>query len=144
MTAAAAAPPVGDPSGTAAEPSAPKPSAGLASKLNPKSLFTKTNPQTGTKSRTLPNPTQVKELLGKGGGIVTILRSIVTFLKTRFPMLAGTNALMSMGISSKFARSCKALAETLLVFSLDAIAMVLPQARKRSTPQEGGRRSCFR
>lgn len=31
--------------------------------------------------------------------MVTILRSIVTFLKTRFPLLAGTNALMSMGLS---------------------------------------------
>lgn len=84
-----------------AGPSPPKPSA-FANKLNPFSLFTKTNPQTGEKSRTLPNPGQVKDYLGTGGGIATILRSILTFLKTRFPLLAGTNALMSMGLSSEF------------------------------------------
>ncbi|KAG9101748.1 hypothetical protein FS749_003823 [Ceratobasidium sp. UAMH 11750] len=100
MTAAAVAPTVGEPaaSSTAAGPSAPKPS-GLASKLNPMSMFTKTNPQTGAQSRTLPSPSQIKEFLGTGGGIATLLRSIVTSLRTRFPMLAGTNALMSMGLS---------------------------------------------
>lgn len=103
MTAAAAAPTTSNPSNTATGPSVPKATTGFASKLNPRSLFTKTNPQTSTKSRTLPTPSQVKELLGTGGGIVTVLRSILTFLKTRFPMLAGTNALMSMGISSKSA-----------------------------------------
>ncbi|KAF8757155.1 hypothetical protein RHS01_03703 [Rhizoctonia solani] len=76
MTAAAAAPTTGDQS--QAE-TAPKSSAGPGSKFNPMSFFTKTNPKTGTKSRTLPGPGQ-----------------------TRFPLLAGTNALMSMGISSKF------------------------------------------
>ncbi|CAE6483722.1 unnamed protein product [Rhizoctonia solani] len=96
MTAAAAAPTTGDQS--QAE-TAPKSSAGPGSKFNPMSFFTKTNPKTGTKSRTLPGPGQVKDLLGTGGGIVTILKSILTFLKTRFPLLAGTNALMSMGIS---------------------------------------------
>jgi len=101
MTAAAAVPTAGDPAttGTAAGPSAPKPSAGFANKLNPMSLFTKTNPQTGAQGRTLPGPSQVKEFLGTGGGIATVLRSILTFLRTRFPMLAGTNALMSMGLS---------------------------------------------
>ncbi|KAF8678263.1 hypothetical protein RHS04_05257 [Rhizoctonia solani] len=73
MTAAAAAPTTGDQS--QAE-TAPKSSAGPGSKFNPMSFFTKTNPKTGTKSRTLPGPGQ-----------------------TRFPLLAGTNALMSMGIS---------------------------------------------
>ncbi|KAJ1304771.1 hypothetical protein OPQ81_005907 [Rhizoctonia solani] len=96
MTAAAAVPATAEQPGTE---SAPKASAGLGGKLNPMSMFTKTNPKTGAKSRTLPSPGQVKELLGTGGGIATILRSIVTFLKTRFPMLAGTNALMSMGVS---------------------------------------------
>ncbi|CUA66663.1 Pc13g14100 [Rhizoctonia solani] len=97
MTAAAAVPAAtGE---QAANESAPKAPAGLGSKLNPMSMFTKTNPKTGAKSHTLPRPGQVKDLLGTGGGIATILRSIVTFLKTRFPMLAGTNALMSMGIS---------------------------------------------
>ncbi|CAE6416371.1 unnamed protein product [Rhizoctonia solani] len=96
MTAAAAASTAGN--NSEAEP-APKATAGFGSKLNPMSLFTKTNPKTGAKSRTLPGPGQVKDLLGTGGGIATILRSIVTFLKTRFPLLAGTNALMSMGIS---------------------------------------------
>ncbi|KAG9126652.1 hypothetical protein FRC07_002624 [Ceratobasidium sp. 392] len=100
MTAAAAAPAVGEPSATSttAGPSAPKPS-GFASKLNPISMFTKTNPQTGAKSRTLPGPSQIKEFLGTGGGIATLLRSILTFLRTRFPMLAGTSVLMSMGLS---------------------------------------------
>ncbi|ELU42736.1 hypothetical protein AG1IA_03242 [Rhizoctonia solani AG-1 IA] len=101
MTAAAAAPTTGDQS--QAE-TAPKSSAGPGSKFNPMSFFTKTNPKTGTKSRTLPGPGQVKDLLGTGGGIVTILKSILTFLKTRFPLLAGTNALMSMGISRKEVR----------------------------------------
>ncbi|KAF8706037.1 hypothetical protein RHS03_04843, partial [Rhizoctonia solani] len=73
MTAAAAVPTTGDQS--QAE-TAPKSSAGPGSKFNPMSFFTKTNPKTGTKSRTLPGPGQ-----------------------TRFPLLAGTNALMSMGIS---------------------------------------------
>ncbi|CAE6512791.1 unnamed protein product [Rhizoctonia solani] len=94
--AATAVPLAGGQSGT--EP-APQASAGLGNKFNPMSMFTKTNPKTGAKSATLPRPGQVKDLLGSGGGIATILRSIVTFLKTRFPMLAGTNALMSMGIS---------------------------------------------
>jgi len=100
MTAAAAVPTAGDPTatGTAAGPSTPKPSA-FANKLNPMSLFTKTNPQTGAQTRTLPGPSQIKDFLGTGGGIATLLRSILTFLRTRFPMLAGTNALMSMGLS---------------------------------------------
>ncbi|CAE6438745.1 hypothetical protein ACGC1H_006951 [Rhizoctonia solani] len=97
MTAAAV--PVAASGEQSSTESAPKASAGLGSKLNPMSMFTKTNPKTGAKSATLPHPGQVKDLLGTGGGIATILRSIVTFLKTRFPMLAGTNALMSMGIS---------------------------------------------
>ncbi|CAE7228580.1 unnamed protein product [Rhizoctonia solani] len=84
---------------TAAADSAPKASTGFASKLNPMSMFTKTNPTTGAKSHTLPSPGKIKDLLGTGGGIATIFRSIITFLKTRFPMLAGTNALMSMGLS---------------------------------------------
>ncbi|CAE6499308.1 unnamed protein product [Rhizoctonia solani] len=96
MTAAAAVPTAGDQSEVGAAPKGPP---GFTSKLNPMSMFTKTNPKTGTKSHTLPSPGQVKEFLGTGGGIATILRSIVTFLRTRFPMLAGTNALMSMGIS---------------------------------------------
>ncbi|KAH7339806.1 hypothetical protein B0J17DRAFT_716803 [Rhizoctonia solani] len=96
MAGAAAVPATGNQSETG---SAPKPPPGLGSKFNPMSMFTKTNPKTGAKSHTLPRPGQVKDLLGTGGGIATILRSIVTFLKTRFPMLAGTNALMSMGIS---------------------------------------------
>ncbi|KAG9085242.1 hypothetical protein FRC06_003686 [Ceratobasidium sp. 370] len=100
MTAAAAAPTVGEPAATsaAAGPSTPKPS-GFASKLNPMSMFTKTNPQTGAQSHTLPRPSQVKDFLGTGGGIATLLRSVTMFLRTRFPMLAGTNALMSMGLS---------------------------------------------
>ncbi|KAG8688828.1 hypothetical protein FRC09_012706 [Ceratobasidium sp. 395] len=100
MTAAAAAPVVGEPGATSTTtgPSAPKPS-GFASKLNPISMFTKTNPQTGAQTRTLPGPSQIKEFLGTGGGIATLLRSILTFLRTRFPMLAGTSVLMSMGLS---------------------------------------------
>ncbi|KAG8742821.1 hypothetical protein FRC10_000867 [Ceratobasidium sp. 414] len=100
MTAAATVPTAGGPAATstAAGPSTPKPSR-FASKLNPISMFTKTNPQTGAQSRSLPSPSQVKELLGTGGGIATLLRSVITFLRTRFPMLAGTNALMSMGLS---------------------------------------------
>ncbi|QRW08284.1 hypothetical protein RhiLY_07283 [Ceratobasidium sp. AG-Ba] len=99
MTAAAAAPTVGEPTtASAAGPSAPKPSA-FASKLNPMSMFTKTNPQTGAQTRTLPKPSQIKDFLGTGGGIATLLRTILTFLRTKFPMLAGTSALMSMGLS---------------------------------------------
>jgi len=100
MTAAAAAPTAGGPAttSTVAGPSTPKPS-GLASKLNPMSMFTKTNPQTGAHSHTLPSPSQVKQFLGTGGGISTLLRSVITFLRARFPMLAGTNALMSIGLS---------------------------------------------
>ncbi|QRV94057.1 hypothetical protein RhiJN_22075 [Ceratobasidium sp. AG-Ba] len=98
MTAAAAAPTVGEPTTTTAGPSAPKPSA-FASKLNPMSMFTKTNPQTGAQTRTLPKPSQIKDFLGTGGGIATLLRTILTFLRTKFPMLAGTSALMSMGLS---------------------------------------------
>jgi hypothetical protein len=151
MTAAAAVPTAGDPAatGTAAGPSAPKPSARFANKLNPMSLFTKTNPQTGAQSRTLPGPSQIKDFLGTGGGIATLLRSILTFLRTRFPMLAGTNALMSMGLSSKLLIVLYLVKLGLIVRSLDAAAMVLPQARPRGTSrarscgdcQTGGQRS---
>lgn len=44
----------------------------------------------------------LKELVGKPAAIVGMLRSIVAFLKARFPAIMGVNVLWSLALSSKF------------------------------------------
>ena len=48
----------------------------------------------------------LKELVGKPAAIVGMLRSIVAFLKARFPAVVGVNILWSLALSSKFALLC--------------------------------------
>lgn len=61
--------------------------------------------QAGVKSKKSKIPTvpSLKSLITAQGAVTTALRSILNFLKFRFPMLAtGTNLIMSLAVLSKF------------------------------------------
>jgi hypothetical protein len=56
----------------------------------------------------LPTIPSLKSLVTAQGAVATALRSIVNFLKFRFPMLAtGTNLIMSLAVFRKFFDTCK-------------------------------------
>ena len=98
------------------------------------------------KKAKLPTVPSLKSLIASQGAISTALRSIVNFLKFRFPMLAtGTNLIMSLAVFGIFPRCYCFLSCTLYLtpHSTPICALVLPQARSRSPSRERTSRCLF-
>ena len=93
----------------------------------------------------MPTIPSLKQLVTAQGAVATALRSILNFLKFRFPALAtGTNLLMSLAVFRKLTRilfpAC-ILTTDQLDFSPPLRLLVLPQARPRDTSRERATRS---
>lgn len=79
----------------------------------------------------------LKELVGKPTAIAGMMRSIITFLRARFPAVLGMNVLWSLALFSKFEspeRHGSMLTERCI--SRVACPLVLPQARQGGTTRE--------
>lgn len=95
----------------------------------------------------VPKIPSLKQLVSAQGAVATALRSIVNFLKFRFPALAtGTNLIMSLAVMSKSSTSTTftniAKRRQLTLHSPSIRVLVLPQARPRSA--SGERTPCRR
>jgi hypothetical protein len=79
----------------------------------------------------------LKELVGKPAAIVGMLRSIMAFLRARFPAVLGMNVLWSLALFSMYPRHHPLLllhikAQANIHLSLAIRPLVLPQTRSRS------------
>jgi hypothetical protein len=92
----------------------------------------------GTKSKKskipgIPAIPSLKSLVTAQGAVATALKSIVNFLKFRFPMLAtGTNLIMSLAVFRKCPPHLPQLLVILIYDSSTLRLLVLPQARPRN------------
>lgn len=55
----------------------------------------------GAAAKSFLRPTSLKDLVTKPGAVVSLLKSIMNFLKFRFPAFMGTNVLFSLGLFRK-------------------------------------------
>lgn len=92
------------------------------------------------KKPTIPS---LKSLISAQGAVATMLRSILQFLKLRFPMvLTGTNVVMSLAVCSKSSpTSTVTMHAHTDMCSPTVCILVLSQARSRNPPGERRRRS---
>ena len=81
----------------------------------------------------------LKELVGKPAAIVGMLRSIVAFLKARFPAVVGVNILWSLALSSKFALLC-----SLNMWSLANLSTQQSSSLSFGIATNAGRKSVWR
>lgn len=91
------------------------------------------------KSR-IPTIPSLKQVISAQGAVATALRSILNFLKLRFPTLAiGTNLIMSLAVFCTFSSHIFSLPITPILTppSTPLRLVVLPQARPRSPSREG-------
>lgn len=83
----------------------------------------------------IPN---LKELVSKPAALVGMLRSIMAFLRARFPAVMGMNVLWSLALFRKWMviRTSLSSHANGLSFSSALCPVVLPQAGTRGTPRE--------
>jgi hypothetical protein len=95
-----------------------------------------------TKKSRIPS---LKSLVAQQGAVASMLRSILNFLKLRFPaFITGTNVLMSLAVFCKSPLQKISLIYANTRHSTPLRLLVLPQAWKRNTSRQsplGGRRS---
>lgn len=84
----------------------------------------------------------LKSLLSAEGAIATMLRSILNFLKLRFPVaMTGTNILLSLAVFRKFTIPLYCPLDLLTAPSTHVCPMVLPPTWPRHASREGASRS---